>query len=218
LKLIVFDFDGTLVDSRKLIWESHRIVFGEFALACPTKEQSLALIGMSLELVLAQLAGPDAPIARMTEAYQRVLPMLREDAAFADAPFAGAADLLATLAAKDDAKLGIATGHASHGIEPVLEKFGWRKFFCNVQTADRAASKPHPQMLLQALSETGTRREDAIMIGDTAFDMQMACAAGIEAVGVSWGYHAADRLRDAGASRVVSDMVELREHLARRKA
>src|SRR5688500_14746553 len=144
MKLIIFDFDGTLVDSRKLIWESHRIVFGEFALACPSKEQSLALIGMSLELVLAQLAGPDAPIARMTEAYKRVLPVLREDASFADAPFAGASDLLATLAAADDVKLGIATGHVAHAIEPVLEKFGWRKFFCNVQTADRAESKPHP--------------------------------------------------------------------------
>jgi phosphoglycolate phosphatase len=213
MKLIIFDFDGTLVDSRKLIWESHRIVFGEFGLACPSREQSLSLIGMSLELVLHHLAGPDAPVAKMTEAYQRVLPLLRDDTAFADTPFDGAADLLAALAQRTDARLAIATGHVSHGIEPVLEKFGWRKHFSSIQTADRAPSKPHPGMLLQALDETGTRAQDAIMIGDTAFDMEMARAAGIESVGVAWGYHRAERLRDAGASRVVGDMGELRAHL-----
>jgi phosphoglycolate phosphatase len=214
MKLIIFDFDGTLVDSRKLIWEAHRIVFAEFGLACPGQEQSLALIGMSLELVLAQLAGADAPIARMTEAYKRLLPVLREDIAFAETPFDGAAELIASLAARKDARLGIATGHVSHAIEPALDRFGWRDFFCNVQTADRAPSKPHPGMLLQALSETGTDKEDAVMIGDTAFDMQMAAAAGIESIAVAWGYHHADRLREAGARHVVGTMDELATRLA----
>jgi len=208
--LIIFDFDGTLVDSRKLILELHRVVFGEFGLKCPSEEESLSLIGKSLELVLAQLAGPDAPVAKMTEAYGRLLPVLREDEAFADAPFDGAAELIAMLAARHDTRLAIATGHVSQAVEPALAKLGWRDCFSSVQTADRAPSKPHPGMLLQALSETGMRAQDAIMIGDTAFDIEMAAAAGIKSIGVTWGYHSADRLRAAGAGRVVDTIAGLR--------
>ena len=156
-------------------------MFGEFGLARPSEEESLSLIGKSLELVLVQLAGPDAPIAKMTEAYGRLLPALREDAAFAEAPFDGAAELIAALAARSDTRLAIATGHVSHAIEPALANLGWRDFFASVQTADKAPSKPHPGMLLQAIRETGMRAEDAVMIGDTAFDMEMAQAAGSKA-------------------------------------
>jgi phosphoglycolate phosphatase len=68
-------------------------------------------------------------------------------------------------------------------------------------------------MLLQALREADVKAEDAVMVGDTAFDMEMAHAAGVRGVAVTWGYHRADRLRDAGASRVVDDVGELREYL-----
>jgi phosphoglycolate phosphatase len=213
MKLIIFDFDGTLVDSRRLIIESHRVIFGEFGFAPPSEHESLALIGMSLELVLLQLAGPNAPIDEMAKAYQRLLPRLRADAAFADVPFDGAADLLTALAGRSDVRLGIATGHVSHALSPALERFGWQNFFCTIQTADRAPSKPHPGMLLQALNEAGVSAADAVMIGDTAFDMEMAHAAGVRAVAVSWGYHRSHRLHGAGASCVVDDMNELRDCL-----
>lgn len=217
MKLVIFDFDGTLVDSRKLIWESHRIVFEEFGLPRPSREQSLSLIGMSLELVLERLAGADAPIAQMTAAYQRLLPILREDSALADAPFEGVSELLTALAARENTTLALATGHVSQAIEPVLDKLGWRKFFRSIQTADRAPSKPHPAMLLQALRETGVAKDDAVMIGDTVFDMEMASAAGVEGIGVSWGYHQAERLRAAGAARVATHIAELHSFLAERR-
>jgi phosphoglycolate phosphatase len=213
MKLIIFDFDGTLVDSRRLIWELHRLVFDEFGLPCPSREQSLALIGISLDKVLAQLAGPVAPVEQMIDAYGRLLPKLREDAEFADAPFDGVTELLATLAARPHTQLGIATGHVLQAIEPVLKTLGWREYFCNLQSADRAPSKPHPGMLLRALSETNTRAEDAVMIGDTVFDMEMACAAGVEGIGVAWGYHGRERLLSAGAAHVVADVTQLRSRL-----
>ena len=74
MKLIIFDFDGTLVDSRALIWESHRIVFAEFQLPAPSPADSLALVGKSLDVILTELAGPTAPILEMVRAYDLLLP------------------------------------------------------------------------------------------------------------------------------------------------
>ena len=213
VKLVIFDFDGTLVDSRKLILEAHRVVFDEFGLTRPSEDESLSLIGISLDLVLARLAGADAPIERMVAAYQRWLPLLRADDAYADAPFDGAADLLTALAKRKGVVLGLATGHVSHAVVPALERFGWRSHFRTIQTADKAPSKPHPGMLLQALGEADARAQDAIMVGDTAFDMEMAQAAGVRGVAVTWGYHRPDRLRDTAASRIVNDVGELHDYL-----
>lgn len=213
MKLVIFDFDGTLVDSRKLITESNRVVFGQFGYSPPSQQVSFSLVGMSLELVLQQLAGPDAPVKMMVAAYREVLPLLRADPAYAEVPFDGVAELLAELVEGGDVRLAIATSHVAHTIEPALQRYGWQKYFCTVQTADKAPSKPHPGMILQALSEAGVKANDAIMVGDTSYDMEMARAAGVCAVAVSWGYHRPDRLRGAGAWRVVDDISELRDCL-----
>lgn len=210
MKLIIFDFDGTLVDSRPLILESHRIVFSEFRLPTPSPVHSLALVGKSLDVILADLAGPAAPIIEMVRAYDLLLPKLRADPAFAERPFEGVDELLQELSRAANTLLAIATGHRSDTIAPALQTLRWAEFFRTIQAADTAPSKPHPAMLLQALTATGVSAEDAIFVGDTTFDMQMAAAAQVRSIGVGWGHHDADRLIAAGARHVAKTVAELR--------
>jgi phosphoglycolate phosphatase len=213
LKLIIFDFDGTLVDSRSLILESHRIVFSEFRLPAPLPSNSLALVGKSLDVILTELAGPSAPIREMVRAYDLLLPHLRADPAFAEKPFDGIGDLLHELSSASDTILGIATGHRSDTVAPALEALQWNGFFRTIQAADMAPSKPHPGMLLQALEVTGVTPKDAIFIGDTTFDMEMAQAAQLRSIGVSWGYHQPERLVAAGAYGVAYSVEELGSYI-----
>jgi phosphoglycolate phosphatase len=213
VKLIVFDFDGTLVDSRSLILESHRIVFSQFCLPHPLPIDSLALVGKTLDVILAQLAGPEAPIREMVTAYDLLLPQLRADSAFAEKPFDGIGDLLHDLSSAPNTVLGMATGHTSLTVAPALAALQWRDFFRTIQAADMAPSKPHPGMLLQALDATGMQRENAIFVGDTTFDMEMARAAKVRSLGVSWGYHDAGLLAAAGAYRVADTIGELKGYL-----
>ena len=210
MKLIIFDFDGTLVDSRSLILESHRIVFAEFQLPAPSPADSLALVGKSLNVILTELAGPTAPVAEMVRAYDLLLPQLRGDPAFAEQPFDGVGDLLHELDARPDIVLGLATGHRSDTVAPALEALGWNGLFQTIQAADTAPSKPHPGMLLQAMAATGITSGDTLFIGDTSFDMAMAQAARLRSIGVAWGYHPTDRLMAAGAHRVANAVAELR--------
>ena len=210
MKLIIFDFDGTLVDSRSLILESHRIVFAEFRLPAPSPADSLALVGKSLDVILTQLAGPTAPVLEMIRAYDLLLPQLRADPAFAEKPFDGVAELLRELSSTTNTVLGIATGHRSDTIAPALDALQWNGFFRTIQAADMAPSKPHPGMLLQALAATGATPENAIFIGDTTFDIEMARAAQLRSIGVGWGYHQPEQLMAAGAHRVAKAVDELR--------
>ena len=210
MKLVIFDFDGTLVDSRPLILESHRIVFSEFRLPAPIPAHSLGLVGKSLDVLLTELAGPTAPILEMVKAYDLLLPRLRADPLFAERPFDGVDELLEELSRIADTVLGIATGHRTDTIAPALQTLRWSELFRTIQAADTAPSKPHPAMLLQALAATGVEAKDAVFVGDTTFDMQMAKAAQLRSIGVAWGHHGADGLRAAGADHVAKTVDELK--------
>jgi phosphoglycolate phosphatase len=99
--------------------------------------------------------------------------------------------------------LGIATGKSRKGVDRLFEREGWAGHFITVQTSDDHPSKPHPAMLHAAMADAGATPDRTVMVGDTTFDMEMARAAGVGALGVAWGYHSIDELRDAGAHAVV---------------
>ncbi|WP_043918868.1 HAD-IA family hydrolase, partial [Jannaschia aquimarina] len=106
-------------------------------------------------------------------------------------------------------QMGLTTGKSQRSLDFVLERMRWRDWFATIQTADDNPSKPDPTMIVRALAETGREASDTILVGDTRYDMRMARAAGVPAIGVGWGYNAPDELRAEGASAIATDFGHL---------
>lgn len=208
--LVIFDVDGTLVDSQDLIVEALRRCFEAHDMPVPTRQRSLSIVGLSLPEAFTQLVGPDAPIDSLVNHYKSLFMTLRSGGEWEEPLFAGADSTLRTLHALGF-KLGLATGKSRRGVNHLVERTGWGPLIATSQTADDHPSKPHPAMIEAALRETGRNTGEAVMIGDTVFDIEMAKAAGIPAIGVSWGYHSADDLMAAGAEYVAESFDDLLE-------
>jgi phosphoglycolate phosphatase len=215
VKLVVFDVDGTLVDSQDLIVAAQREAFGAHGLKPPRRERSLSVVGLSLPEAFTALVGAHGPVESLAAAYKEVFGRLRADAAYREPLFPGAAELVADLAGRADIALAIATGKSQRGVAHLIERHGWDRVFASIQTADDAPSKPDPTMLRQAMADVDAAPDETLMIGDSTFDMAMARGAGVTAIGVSWGYHPPAALTEAGATAVVDSYSELRAHLAR---
>jgi phosphoglycolate phosphatase len=218
-RLIVFDVDGTLVDSQHVILDAMASAFAAFGEPMPAREAVLGIVGLSLNEAMAALAPhlPAADTLRLADHYRdRFVAQRAAGGAEAHAPlYPGALAALERLGASPATLLGVATGKARRGLDHVLATHGLARFFVTAQTADHHPSKPHPSMLLAALAETGCDAASAVMVGDTEFDMAMGRAAGLATVGVSWGYHPRARLIAAGAGAVIDDFAELDAALAR---
>ncbi len=213
MPLIVFDVDGTLVDSQHGIVEAQRRAFAAFGLPFPSRSRSLSVVGLSLTEAFAALVGVDGPVAGLAKAYRDAWTDLRAEPSFTEPLYPGVGDLLVALAARPGVALGLATGKSRKGVDRLIAAQGWSGLFATVQTADEHPSKPHPSMLRAALAQTTIEPRDATMIGDTSFDMAMAVAAGVRALGVGWGYHSAEALIDGGAERVLADVPALASFL-----
>ncbi|NBN63712.1 HAD-IA family hydrolase [Microvirga tunisiensis] len=209
--LILFDCDGTLVDSQETILHGLQVGFAEVGLPMPSRREALSIVGLSLERAFAQLAGADHQdkVARMAAAYRAAKQERRAAGLDFDPLYPGARAAVDRLARRDDVLLGLATGKARRGVDHMLRVHGLEGRFVTIQTADTSPSKPHPDMVLRAMAETGAEDLRTVMVGDTSFDMQMARAAGALALGVSWGYHDRTALLDAGAGAVIDTFDEL---------
>lgn len=213
LTLVVFDVDGTLIDSQKLIHASMKAAFASHDLADPGLKATRSIIGLSLPEAIYRLAPDlaDATNAALVEDYKDAFVTLRAaNGGEETAPlFPGVAQMLARLSKRPQTLMGIATGKARRGLDHMFAAHPIGHHFVTLQTADGHPSKPHPSMLHQALSDTGVAAPRAAMVGDTSFDMQMARNAGIAAIGVAWGYHDADAMIAAGAEHIAEDMDDL---------
>ncbi|MFD2172746.1 HAD-IA family hydrolase [Rhodobacter lacus] len=209
MKLALFDVDGTLSDSQAHILAAMTQAFTAQGLAVPATAEVLAIVGLSLPIAVARLAPAHdgATQAALVEAYKQSYFTGR---AASPAPlYPGAKDCCLRLAAREDMLLGMATGKSRRGVEALIAHHGLEGLFVTRQVADDNPSKPHPGMVRAALAEAGVEPHDAVMIGDTTYDIEMGLAAGVAVLGVSWGYHPVADLRAAGAERIVETFEEL---------
>ncbi len=215
LKLVVFDCDGTLVDSQHMIVAAMNRAFSAHSLALLPREQVLSIVGLSLEEAISKLLPEEdaATVSLVKESYRQAFFHLREDPALHEPLFPGAREALDELAARDDVLLGVATGKSQRGLRNILELHDIRGHFVTLQTADEHPSKPHPSMMHQAMKDAGVMPSQTVIFGDTSYDIVMGCDAGAHSVGVSWGYHDAQDLMSHGASHVLDHFNDLVPYL-----
>lgn len=223
MKLVILDCDGTLVDSQNGICAAMDHAFGAMGLTPPPRDATLAIVGLSLPEAFAALAPEHDDEARavMAQHYRRAFIEMKRDPILHEPLFPGIAAAIEAFGRRDDVLLGIATGKARRGIDRLFERENWAHRFVTVQTADHHPSKPHPSMIRTAMSETGIGPESTVMVGDTTFDVEMALAAGVGALGVAWGYHPPEDLRAAGAHGVIESceriIADVDDHFARQE-
>ena len=200
IRCVIFDCDGTLVDSGGTIHRALGLAFAEHGLSLPPRNQAQRVIGLSLVEAMAELA-PDRDTdlhQRMADTYKDAFVTLRGQKQVEEPLYDGILPLLDALEERGWL-LAVATGKSDRGLRHCLTSHGLHARFLSLQTADRHPSKPHPSMARQALAECGADPARSIVIGDTGWDMGMAKSAGCHAVGVLWGYHDRAELLAAGA-------------------
>ena len=211
MKLVIFDCDGTLVDSQHMICAAMQRAYDANAIVCPPREAVLSIVGLSLREAFEVLGRghDDFPFDGMIEQYKQAFFDLRHSVGHQEPLYPGARETILTLAGRSDCLLGVATGKSQRGVRAILTHHGLLPHFATIKTADDAPSKPHPGMILEAMREAGAEPRDTVMIGDTSYDIEMARAAGVTSVGVTWGYHDEAVLKASGADHIVTDYAEL---------
>jgi len=208
-RLLVFDWDGTIIDSARTIAECIRDAAADLGLRVPTQEQASHVIGLGLHDALRH-AVPELAAERTAEFVERYRQHFRAREDEMDL-FGGMRELIESLHGRN--LLAIATGKSRRGLERALEASGLKPYFRASRCADETHPKPHPAMLLELMAELAAAPGQALMIGDTSHDLEMARAAGVDAVAVTYGAHPADGLRACGPLGCVASVRELKEWL-----
>ncbi|WP_010364506.1 HAD-IA family hydrolase [Pseudoalteromonas citrea] len=211
-QLIIFDWDGTLMDSIPKIVNSLKMAARRADVPEPKERDATAVIGLSLEVAIATLFPEHKALWRqLVDAYQV---SYRESDSFEPVMFEGTAELL--MALRDQGLLlAVATGKSRKGLNRVLNESGLSDYFVTSRTADEASSKPAPDMLEQIINELGVAASSALMVGDSLLDMQMANGANIDAVAMSWGAADTVALSATNALTVCDNYAQLQSAIFR---
>jgi phosphoglycolate phosphatase len=206
--LIVFDWDGTVMDSTAVIANSIQAACRDLNLTVPSDEAARHVIGMGLGEALRH-AVPDAPESM----YPSLVARYRHHFLSQDEAIQLFTDAHETIVELHEAGywLAVATGKNRNGLDRVLQSSGLGKYFHATRTADQTFSKPHPAMLLEIMDELGLEPERVLMVGDTTHDLQMAINARVDVVGLTHGAHPAEQLQALQPLALLKDFTELRE-------
>ena len=216
MKLVLFDCDGTLVDSGKLIHEVMARTFVHHGYERPHYDATKSIIGLTLDTAIARILGVedvDDHIRAMTQHYKDTYSPVRLEPGFQEPLYRGVAEMIATLESRSDVVIGAVTGKSRKGLDLIRTTHGLDSTFRVSRTADDCPSKPHPAMVLECCAEAGIEPEQTIVIGDSIYDIMMAKSAGASAIGVSWGYGAPDALVAAGADVLLHDVAHILDHI-----
>ena len=217
IRLAIFDWDGTLMDSVGRIVSCVQGAARDCELAVPTPTQVRQIIGLSLDVAMSRLfplcsdSGATSDERQIAALFDRYRHHYLHDATPSPL-FAGAGELLHDWQSQG-LQLAVATGKSRRGLDRVLDETGLRPLFVTSRGADEANSKPDPLMLEQILAELGLAPRQAVMIGDSVHDMAMAEAIAMLRIGVTWGVDSRDALGRHGPLAVVDSMAALRARL-----
>lgn len=209
--LVIFDWDGTLLNSLAKISQCMQLAAVDAGLEPCPEEQIRGIIGLGLSEALTTLY-PDvspAPLETLRERYSHHFVVKDQNPCDL---YPGVQDTLEALKV-DGHHIAVATGKSRRGLDRVLANLGWEDYFHASRCADETRSKPHPLMLSELLNELDYAVDDAVMVGDTEFDLAMAAALDMRRVGVSYGAHPHERLRLHKPEAIIDTMLELPELL-----
>lgn len=209
-ELLVFDWDGTLMDSAGVIVDSIQSASRDLGLSVPSSEAARHIIGLGLNDALSHLYPglAEAEYGRVAERY-RYYYLARDE----EIPlFEGALETVESLC-EAGFLLAVATGKSRKGLDRALTSTGLGRFFHASRCADETFSKPHPSMLLELMDELGVTTDKTLMIGDTTHDLQMAINARVASLAATYGAHSKDSLLALSPLACVDDIAELRQWL-----
>jgi len=214
-KLLAFDMDGTLIDSLAAIVDASVEAFAGTNFATPSEAQVRDVVGLRLEHCVERWA-PSANPAEVLELTERYRMAFRGQRARGDQNVRLYDGVTATLNAlnHDETFMAVVTGKDRRGLDATLATHDFGQHFHSLQTPDTNPGKPAPDMVWTANNETATDARDTVVIGDTSFDMEMARNAGAFAVGVTYGNHTEETLRQSGAHLLINSFAELPAALA----
>jgi phosphoglycolate phosphatase len=216
MKLVLFDCDGTLVDSASLIHEVMDRTFVAFGHERPDVSATKSIIGLTLDIAIARMLGrehADEQSVAMANHYKAIYVEVRNGQKMEMPLFDGIRPMIETIAARDELLIGAVTGKSRRGLTQVLDVHALAPHFIVSRTADDCPSKPHPAMVMECCRETGVEPRDTLVVGDAIYDMQMAKAAGARAIGVAWGYTAVKDLLASGADAIAHHPSDLLNHM-----